>query len=439
MRPVSSSSGKRPVTTTLDQETLYSLHRVLFGHEQREMPPAWHGGFAFREGGMACGLRQREGGPCGVYAAVQAHLLRELYAAAGDATVHPNATPRDAAADALVRALAHIIWSARVGRIANVVNCRAPTLPPLMSAAGELTATQCGSSTDVISTLRSCIGTYRSADGPGVALLLYSVALTRGIAMVGRDADFPAALIMGNGYCAQELVNLLLIGRAHSNVFDGEQRVGSSAESGVGGGDAEDGCRLRGIPRRAPVGFLTLFERQQYGDRDRDLITVGSHYKRPLAPVRMHAHRMRPRTSETHSHAPYQTRARALARATGCIWQVFVVQSESHYSVLWAADGQTPADIMEDGSDVLPGDPDPTSEGYEEPEEDERPPKLGHDESLDLYYFDQMAERDDAVRLTLRHRPGGYVEGGAPPPLEVVILSRWPGAQVDWNGEEVIL
>ena len=94
---------------------------------------------------------------------------------------------------------------------------------------------------------------------------------------------------------------------------------------------------------------------------------------------------------------------------------------------------------MEDGSDVLPGDPDPTSEGYEEPEEDERPPKLGHDESLDLYYFDQMAERDDAVRLTLRHRPGGYVEGGAPPPLEVVILSRWPGAQVDWNGEEVIL
>ena len=359
-------------------------------------------GFAYREGGFACGLRQREGGPCGVYAAVQAHVLREVYAAAGDAAVDPNALPREAAADALVRALAHIIWSARVGRLANVVNCKAPTLPPLLSAAGELTATQCGSSTDVISTLRGCIGAYRSADGPGVALLLYSVALTRGIAMVGRDADFPAALIMGNGYCAQELVNLLIIGRAHSNVFDGEQRVGSSAESGVGGGDEEDGCRLRGIPRRAPVGFLTLFERQQYGDRDRDLITVGSHYKRPLAPV-------------------------------------FVVQSESHYSVLWAGDGQTPADIMEDGSDVLPGDPDPTSEGYEEPDEEDRPPKLGQDGSLDLYYFDQMAERDDAVRLTLRHRPGGYVEGGAPPPLEVVILSRWPGAQVDWNGEEVIL
>ena len=90
------------------------------------------------------------------------------------------------------------------------------------------------------------------------------------------------------------------MGRAHSNVFDGERRVGSSAESAAGGGgDADDGCRLRGIPRRAPVGFLTLFERQQYGERDRELITVGSHYKRPLAPI-------------------------------------YVVQSESHYSVLWA-------------------------------------------------------------------------------------------------------
>ena len=70
--------------------------------------------------------------------------------------------------------------------------------------------------------------------GPGVAMLLYSLLLTRGIAMVQRDADFPASLIAPNGYCAQELVNLLLVGRAHSNVFDGEKVVDTPLIAGLG-------------------------------------------------------------------------------------------------------------------------------------------------------------------------------------------------------------
>ena len=53
----------------------------------------------------------------------------------------------------------------------------------------------------------------------------------------------------------------------------------------------------------------------------------------------------------------------------------------------------------------------------------------------------QMAERDTAVTLTLRRAPdGGAVSSaGHGAPLELVVLSRWPGAMVDWNGEEVIL
>ena len=190
-------------STTLDVETLGNLHKTLFGHEQREMPPAWHGGFTFREGGMLCGLRQREGGACGVLAAVQAYILKEVYMAAGDARVEPNAVDAQTATDALVRALGNIIWAARVGRVASVVNCKLPRLPELRAAAGELTVTQCNSVTDVTSTIRGFLGSYRAPDGPGVALLLYSLTLTRGIAMVGRDADFPAPLIMGNGYCSQ--------------------------------------------------------------------------------------------------------------------------------------------------------------------------------------------------------------------------------------------
>ena len=89
MQRPTSSSAKRVQTSTLDQETLYSLHKTIFGHEQREWPEPWKCGFAFRERAMTCGLLQREGGPCGVLAAVQAFILREVYAAAED-NVDPN-------------------------------------------------------------------------------------------------------------------------------------------------------------------------------------------------------------------------------------------------------------------------------------------------------------------------------------------------------------
>jgi len=116
---------------------------------------------------------------------------------------------------------------------------------------------------------------------------------------------------------------------------------------------------------------------------------------------------------------------------------VFVVQSESHYSVLWVADGTPPPDLPWDPSEGLAGDPEP------EPSDDlddERPPLLPDGGSIDLLYFDQMAERDDAVRLTLRRAPDGGGHAAAHvSPLEQVILTRWPAATIDWNGEEIIL
>lgn len=68
----------------------------------------------------------------------------------------------------------------------------------------------------------------------------------------------------------QELVNLLLLGRAVSNVFDGEKRAGG-----------RDGLLLRGVAPSdapAPVGFLSLLEAHGHGE-------VGLTLKRPSAPV----------------------------------------------------------------------------------------------------------------------------------------------------------
>jgi hypothetical protein len=48
-----------------------------------------------------------------------------------------------------------------------------------------------------------------------------------------------------------------------------------------------------------------------------------------------------------------------------------------------------------------------------------------------------MAERDVPCRLTIRRRAGPPT--AHPLPLENVILTRWPAAQVDWNGADVLL
>lgn len=358
-RPASAASARG--ARAVDQESVLAMHRVLFSSE-REFPCAWaRQGFTLRGGSFACGLKQHQGGPCGVLAVVQAMLVRHI--SVGGVL----AASSEAAASRLIDSLAGIVWSARVGRLATVVSCRAPELPPMREAGDHLVQTSCRSEEEVRGAIQAAAGAYTRPSGGGVALLLYSMLLTRGLAMVARDADFPSPLVLPNGYCAQELVNFLLCGRAYSNVFDGERVVGEDGDGSP--------TRLRGIPRPVPVGFLTLFERQgsllpalSGGDSAEGCVTVGSHLKQPEHPV-------------------------------------YVIQSEAHYSVLWLA------------SDA--------------------PPELDVADTFDVLYFDQLAEAEHPTRLTLRR---GHSPPSHPPPLESVLLTRWPAAAVvDWNGAEPLL
>ena len=103
---------------------------------------------------------------------------------------------------------------------------------------------------------------------------------------------------------------------------------------------------------------------------------------------------------------------------------VFVLQSESHYSVLWApgaapdlelpSDDEKPADGMEGyGDDEFEADPDAAS-GHNGLAADGSAAAFRSagdapfNGEFDLCYFDQMAERDDAVRFTLRRAPEGH-------------------------------
>ena len=73
------------------------------------------------------------------------------------------------------------------------------------------------------------------------------------------------SLLTEHGYASQELINIILIGKATSNVFDGDKDMG-------------DNFIIKGIHKQSEIGFLTLFEAYGY-------FQVGQHLKNPKVPI----------------------------------------------------------------------------------------------------------------------------------------------------------
>ncbi|KAJ3700434.1 hypothetical protein LUZ61_004139 [Rhynchospora tenuis] len=117
----------------------------------------------------------------------------------------------------------------------------------------------------------------------GALLFLVSALLSRGLDLIQADRDDPSQPLVTApfGHASQEIVNLLLCGEAVPNVFDGKMDLGG-------------GMSLKGIPANVQVGFLSLLE-------SLNLCKVGQYLKYPQ-------------------------------------WPIWVVGSESHYTVLFASD-----------------------------------------------------------------------------------------------------
>jgi len=267
----STAGSAAPLREPLTSEAAEQLMAIIGA---TELPAAWAQGFFFA-GYQPYGLQQVEGGPCGVIAVVQAFMLQCLQrsAARPEEILQVSESARQ---DALCDAICEILW-VNVGD-----NKKATLMIPSSAAVVPLTASQCRCLQPAEFTsyeqLRLSLNMRPFRDllfrpsGCGVLLFLYSLVWTRGIAGIrDRDVDDPSTGVMigAHGYCTQELVNLMVFGRAYSNVFDGSKRLGSK----------QDGwCVLQGAPRRAKVGFLSLFEAFQ-------CIEVGSRYKGPSSPV----------------------------------------------------------------------------------------------------------------------------------------------------------
>ncbi len=104
----------------------------------------------------------------------------------------------------------------------------------------------------------------------GVVCFLFSLIMARTEELIKREVDDPSQpLVLPQfGHCSQELVNLVLSGRAVTNVHDGDKKLGSGESSFL----------LRGISPIQTIGFLSTLEVMRY-------TKVGDHYKNPSFPV----------------------------------------------------------------------------------------------------------------------------------------------------------
>ena len=107
---------------------------------------------------------------------------------------------------------------------------------------------------------------FLSEVGPGVVCLVYSVILTKGVQELAADMDMEGIVLINEyGYASQELINTMLVGRASTNVHDGDKDLG-------------DNFILKGIHRQSDIGFLTYFE--HFGH-----FQVGNYFKKPKMPI----------------------------------------------------------------------------------------------------------------------------------------------------------
>lgn len=224
-------------------------------------------GFVFSQGVRTrFGLTQTAGGPCGVLAPVQAFILQRLLfggvvaaAVNSDIPLSPSPAQQD---EALVWALSTIITR-------STADTQQAGFVLVSGTEQSLHVHRAATAADVTAFWASRLAQLH---GPmGVLTFVYSLLLSRGLATVRSDMDDPTSFLVGAfGHSAQELVNLCLVGRAVTNVFDGNKVLGDAADPTA--------FRLKGIPAQNEIGFLTLHEALRYS-------VVGEHLKSPKFPI----------------------------------------------------------------------------------------------------------------------------------------------------------
>ncbi|XP_026201038.1 probable ubiquitin carboxyl-terminal hydrolase MINDY-4 [Anabas testudineus] len=354
----------------MDQHTAMELKALLLGSSLNCFSVEWRNqGFTFSEThDLRYGIVQKKGGPCGVLASIQAFVLKKLLfentesSNTGLQRLRPSNTTRRTC---LVLAVAEILWRAGEEKQATIaINSGRIHFTPTgrYKSEGVLEKITCFT-VDSIKDLHLLLDQYIEQFETGVfgcILLTISAILSRSIEKVREDMDVPTTSLIGaHGYCTQELVNMLLCGRAVSNVFDNDMELDS--------GNANM-TLLKGIKGHCEIGLLSLFEHY-------NICKVGDYLKTPR-------------------------------------WPIWVVCSESHFSVLFGLQREL---LTSQDKDL----------------------------EFDLYYYDGLANQQEEIRLTVSVGKSATncqnEDADLIPPLEHCIRTRWKDALVDWNDTEPIL
>lgn len=106
-----------PDASPLAPEEVAGIRETVFGVSGGEPPASWVQGVYFCDRPtLRFGLEQQEGGPCGVLAALQAHLLAGMFDRDGRFDLDPSDETRR---ELLAAALSYVLWQAGSGRRAT--------------------------------------------------------------------------------------------------------------------------------------------------------------------------------------------------------------------------------------------------------------------------------------------------------------------------------
>ena len=259
-------------SSPLSAEGLQSIMRVMHenGGATNEDILRWYNqGFIFCES-PSFGLRQGNGGPCGILAVVQAELLKfSIFGNSLESTgvlALPSPSENDVQRT-FASACGSILARAAEGRSPGSCSMYAVDCPGLVlspsSPSTDIIVHNLSSESEVTRFILERLELFKS--NAGCLLFLISLMLSRGLDRIISDMDIDSNTLIGPfGHCTQELLNLLLTGAASSNIMDGDVSM--------------NGMIVKGVRQRSSIGYLTHLESLRY-------CQAGDFYKVPLYPI----------------------------------------------------------------------------------------------------------------------------------------------------------
>jgi hypothetical protein len=223
-------------------EAANDVKALLFSDPRKVFPDAWkkQGLYFTSKRQLGYGLVQRAGGPCGVIASLNAYVLAELLFS-DTSTLEGDESwqqpPPEAQQRSLIGALSSVLFATSGGSGKCIVclpaaqhlyRTSAYTPDGITERVTLVTLEGFESPRGLEAFFREHMAAFVDPAGNGCLLLLLSAMLTRGLERVRGDMDegFTGevrTLLDRHHYLSQEGVNLLLCGKATSNVFDGDR------------------------------------------------------------------------------------------------------------------------------------------------------------------------------------------------------------------------